>query len=274
MEQNTLWVNKESSLGHKISQQKNSVVILLAVVLAAYVLSVCVAFFWSNAAFAIVQPLFFLAIGIFHFYRLESDFQSLTATQKWIYTVVVATTVFLLFWIASLWGIRFSFLAMLAGAVAFLLPFVLSELAKTYLQLAFGNAALWQVTNEASLTYPDVYLKGIPFRFKLMEEESGNVFFQTEFRTLTDMRLREVFYDMMQKQTKKGIDSAALFNDEKRPYRWLFFTSNFPGWSRALDPNLTLAENNLKKDSVVYVQRLSPGNAVVSKEQKALNVLI
>lgn len=269
-----MWVNKEPTLSHKIGEQKGAVVIVLAAVMVAYVLSVVVAVFWNHMAFALVQGLLFLAVGLLHLSRLRSDFQAFTTTQKWVYSLVVGISIFLLFGLASFWHIRLPFVTMLAGAVAFLLPFVLSELVRTYMQLAFGNAAPWQVSNEVAVAYPDVYLAGMPVRFRILPEGGEQTAFQAEFRTLAEMKLGEVFYDMMQKQAKKGIGHTALFDNKNQPYQWLFFTTNFMGWSRALDPSLSLAENSLKKDSVIYVQRLPASLAAISQKQKELNFLL
>lgn len=274
MKQNTLWVDKEPTLSYKMGQQKTAVAVVLSAVLTAYILSICVALFWSSAAFTIAQPLLFLAVGLLHVYRLKNDFRLLTATQKWIYTLAVAATIFLLFAIAPVWGLRFSFLTMVAGAVAFLLPAVLAELLQTYVQFAFGNATTWQATNEGSLTYPDVYMAGMPVRFKIMLEENEKPSFQTKFRTLAEMNLGEVFYDMAQKQNKKGIDTIDLFDDQKHPYRWLFFTYNFLGLIRPLDSKRSLHSNHLRKNSTIYAQRLLANDVIVSKGQKELNAMI
>lgn len=110
MEQDTVWFDKKPSLTHTISRQRTTVAVTLAVVLAAYAVSVCLALFWNKGVFAGAQVLFFLAAGLFHLNRLQKDLHSLSGPQKWGYTLLLAALVCLLFAVASLWGLRLPWL--------------------------------------------------------------------------------------------------------------------------------------------------------------------
>lgn len=274
MKHDTLLFDEKPALTYKAGHQKLSVAISLAAALVAFALSVCADLFWSHAAFALLQPLVFLTVGILHNIGLEKNSRTLTGVQKWIYTTAIAVSIFLLFGLSSLWKLHLSLLEMFAGTAAFLLPSVVAETFRNYIQLTLGQGGAWQPTREAFITYPDVYMKGIPVLFHVLTEPARSDNVSTTFRVLPEMKLGEAFCNMTQKQAKKENGTVALFDNENKLYHWAFFTRNTFGLSRVLDPNLSLVENNLGKKSVVFAQRLPANVSLLGQEQTTSNSLL
>lgn len=274
MKHNTLLFDEKPGLTYKASHQKLSLAISLAAALIAFALSVCTNLFWSHAAFALVQPLAFLAVGVLHINGLEKNFRNLSHLQKWVYAIMIAVTIFLLFGLSSYWKLHLSLLSMVTGPLAFLLPAVVAETFRNYIQLTLGQGSVWQPTREAFITYPDVYMKGIPVLFHVLTEPARSDNVSTTFRVLPEMKLGEAFCNMTQKQANKGTGAVSLFDDEKKLYHWTFFTRNTLGLSRVLDPNLSLVENNLGKKSVVFAQRLPANVSLINQEQAISNSFV
>lgn len=256
MEQKTLLLTKRSSFTGKIGQQKGAVAFSLAVAVAASILAVVLALFTNDLIFSIAQPLLFLVAGALHYNRMLQDLPVLTPTERWLYSLCIAATILLLLGCSWFWGAYLQVITLLAGPGAFLLPLALAELWRLYVKISFAEPKVWKLTTEMDETYPAIYITGIPLRFKIIDEEAEDSAGIIQARALQRMRLSEAFCDTVQKQNKKGEQGIALTDAEQRPTRWIFYTNDMVIWKRTLDPNLSIIKNNLKRNAVVYAQRL------------------
>lgn len=255
-EQNTWALPKKVTLTGKISQQKGAVAYSLVMVILASTLTVAVAVLASDAVFSVVQPFLFLIVGSLHLRRLRWDLHNLTGAEKWLYTLFMAATILVLLGCSWFWGVYFSAVTLLAGPCAFLVPFVLAELWQVYAEISYGEAKVWKLTSELDNEYPAIYITGVPIRFKVMDTEAEASFGLIETRALPRMKLAEAFCDTVQKQNKKAEQPIHLVDAAQKPTRWVFYTNDMVVWKRSLDPELSIIKNKLKRNAVIYVQRL------------------
>jgi hypothetical protein len=256
MKQNTLWMDKESTLTYKIGQQKSSVTTCIAIVLIAFAISLCVALFWSFAVFSVAQIIIFLIAGSLHLYKLEKDLTMLTTTEKWICTLALGAAILVLYSCSALGGVRMPLVMILAGPGAFIKPFILSEMYRLYQQIAYADAKTWYPVNEMTQSYPDIYPNGVLVRFRIIYGGSRSERFSFQLRTSARMNVGEIFYDVVQKQKKQRLNDIALMNHEQEPFHWVFSTMDMLLWKRTLDPGLSLLQNRVKENSVIYAERV------------------
>jgi hypothetical protein len=256
MEQDTIWMVSKANLSYKLGRQKKSIVTGIAIVLVAYVLCTGIALFGSKATFLLAQPLIFLAAGALHVYRMNNDLRNLTVSERWVFTLALTVTLLLLFTFFFFWN-QFSWFMIFTGPSAFVLPFVLVELYRLYFEISYADARPWHPTNELSMSFPDIYVNGIPVCFKIIQGEGRSETLSVDFLPSVRMKPGEILVDIAQKQIRKGETEVPLFSADEVPFRWIFLTSDKLLWKRALDPNLTLSQNKIKYGNVIYALRMT-----------------
>jgi hypothetical protein len=181
-------------------------------------------------------------------------FRELTTAQEWLFSGAFAFTVFLLLGSLPLWGLQLPFRNMLAGAVSFLLPFVVVELWLAYASLSYEGAVPWQATAEDSVNFPSIYLTGMPVRFRIKPVPGHPSPGVVSFMASGKMKLGEVFQDMVQKQGQKGLPTTPLRDEESTPYTWVFYTSDMLIWNRFLNPAKSLPANGVRRNAIIYAR--------------------
>lgn len=255
MEQNTLWMTEEATLANKANRQKGTVMGSIALVVFAIGVCVCIALYWHDFAFYFAEFFGFLAVGSLHVYRLNRQ-EHINSKERWIFTGSLAVMIFIFFAFFFYWQNRFLWLLIFPGPCAFLLPFFLAESFRLYQQLSFAGAIPWQPTTELQQTNPDIYLNPFPLRFKVNQCLPGKKNTVVDVSTSRRMKVGEIFCDMTQKQKKQGVTEIDLTDESGTAYRWIFLTREFLLWQRPLDPNLTLLQNNVRENAVLYAYRV------------------
>ncbi len=256
MEQNTLYLDKKPTFTYKIGRQKGAVATCMGIVVVAYAISVFVFHLAGHAAFFIVQPIFFIVAGTVHLYIMDKHLQMLTAAERWLYTLTIAAAIPVLFGFSPLWGISLQFGIIMVGFSAFFLPFLLSELWDLYWQISYSGAKVWHLSPEKAIDYPDLYLNGIPVRFRIISGEPGEGMLTVKFQASAKMDLGDIFCDMAQKHNRKSSRKVELSDKEQQPFHWIFTTKDTLLWKRTLDPEKSLRKNRLNDYAVIYAQRV------------------
>lgn len=259
MRHDTLWMAKKLSFAFKTGWQKSPLVHLLTLVVLAFVLSLCTALFRNESVFWAAQSLLFLTTGLLLLWKLNTDWPTLTVSQRWVLTFSLAGTACLLFGLFFLWQSRFSWWVMLVGPAAFLLPFVLTELYRLYWQLSYAGAGAWVPTTELQASYPDIYVNGIPVRFVIIQGEAGADTLTVNCLPSVRMRPGEILADISQKRKKQGESEVHFMAPDGRPYQWIFLTRDQLLWRRPLQPLLTLSQNKVHYGYVVYAMQVNEG---------------
>ena len=260
MEQNTLWIGNKLNLSYLQGRLKKSIVTGIALVLVAYAVCTGIALFGSKAAFLVAQPLIFLAAGALHVYKMNKDLHTLRVAERWLFTLSLTATLFLLFTFFFFWS-QFSWFMVFTGLSAFLLPFVVLELYRLYAEISYAEARTWRPTAELSMSFPDIYVNGIPVCFRIIQGEGSRNSLSIDFLPSVRMKPGEILVDIAQKQKRKGENEFPLFSPEDVPYRWIFLTRDNLLWKRALDPSLTLSQNRIKYGNVIYALRVNEEDA-------------
>lgn len=262
MEQHTFWMTGKTRLTDKLGQQKGAMATCFIIILLTFIVCMVVAFFLNESLFLLVEGLLFLAAGTVHVWMLNKELPGFSHTQRWLFTFSLAGTVVLLFALFFLLQSRFSWLFMVSGPSAFLLPFTALEIYRLYNQVAEAGMTTWYPVSEFSATYPAIYVNGIPVCFKIIMGENREDRFSIDFLPSVRLKPGEILVDIAQKQKRQGGYDIPLLDENGEPYRWVFFTPDQVLWKRALDPALTLSQNRIKYGNVIYAVRVEENDAL------------
>lgn len=268
MDKETLFVDKKTTLTYKISQQKGAVATSIAAVMLAYALCAFAwLFFDSSLMVLLMMPVLFIIVGALHVFLVGRHLGMLTIAEQWVYTLFVAATVLLLSSSSSLWELQLPLNSLFVAPSAFLLPFVLSQMWRLYVRISYGGAKTWQPELDSDTEYPDIYIKGIQVRFRVIPAHPEIPRFSVRFQASNKMVLGEVFIDMLQKQIKKGLPSEILFPPGRQKDEWVFYTRDKLLWKRTLDPDQSIRRNRLKEKKVIYARRVTEGDFFSADQQ-------
>jgi hypothetical protein len=268
MKNDTIFLKKKTDFSYQLRLHKRALAAAVLAVLTAYLLSAATAIWWRPLSLPVLLPFFFLLAGAVYVRLLKKHFRELTTAQEWLFSGGFALTVFLLLGSLPLWGLQLPFRNMLAGAVSFLLPFVVVELWLVYASLSYEGAVPWQATAEDGVDFPSIYLTGLPVRFRIKPVPGHPSPGVVSFMASGKMTLGEVFQDMVQKQGQKGLPATPLRNEEDTPYTWIFYTNDMLIWNRFLDPKKSVQANGVRQNAIIYARPVPNEDVLNSSTNK------
>lgn len=204
---------------------------------------------WSAVIFAAI---FFCAgvLHIFLFPRWVPPAKAFGLNLYLLYSVLM-TVVVIITSLIIFWSNRFHLqsLCFIAG-IAFLLPSLATECFQLFAALPKSNYEPWIFPKSTSPEKKmSLLLNSTLFKIHVQLKKSDDkavLFNITLPRKLTvDTVFRHFFYDHQQ-----TID----LHENGQAYGWHFFANTWYG-RKALDPNLSLAENGIREDDIIYAKR-------------------
>ena len=210
----------------------------------------------------ILQWVAFGLLGAVHVYYLHRRLASLRKERLlfsplgWTVTGGLAAEIFLLltvvYWCTD--GDRFA----LAGVscCAFLLPFVVAGAWENFNAIPEKEYRIWfnpEKMDQFSLTQT----WQLPVRLKVRRKYFD---LREELFPLTvpaRWKLGRFFHQFVLEEESKGAPAFEKEDEAKTPYGWQFYSADFGGIVRKyLDPQRTLEENRVKKNSVIVARRV------------------
>ncbi|MDQ6609397.1 MAG: hypothetical protein M3Y85_06220 [Bacteroidota bacterium] len=241
----------------KLGQNKKNIIAFGCLLLFACLLLASTFFFASYGIAKAIQLVGFLALGYMHLSIMHGNLAILTPTEKLLYSLLLAITIFLIYVVFFLVTKQYGTLLILSNCCAFILFFVTDELWRLYNAASAGKAALWHYSNNAELDQSREFIGYIPIIIKVQIEQHGRVEFTVSFRAPVEMKLSHVFCQMILKQNESGRIPVHFADKNNRPFGWVFFTIGLGGWSKYLNPEETLIENGITDNSVIVVRRVA-----------------
>lgn len=262
MEQDTFRMTGKTMLTDKLGQQKGAMATSFILVLLTFIVCMVIAFFSNESVFLLLEALLFLVAGTAHVFLLNKELPGFSATQRWLFTFSLAGTLVLLFALFYFSQSRFTWLFMVSGPSAFLLPFTVLDVYRLYNQVSAAGMKTWYPVSELSATYPAIYVNGIPVCFKIILGEGREDRLSIDFLPSVRLKPGEILVDIAQKQKRQSGYDIPLLDENGEPYRWVFLTPDRLLWKRALDPGLTLSQNRIKYGNVIYAVRVEEENVL------------
>lgn len=266
MKQESIVIDKKTTLHLKTSSERMTVAGTVVVVGAAFAISICLSLFWNHALSPFLQVLVFLVAGIVHTNTISKASNTLSANGEWVYTLVTTAVILALLGSARFLGPDFPLYLIVSSACAFLFPFSVHDMWKAHVQLALEDARVWQPTHEKEAAYPAFYFNNTPMRFRVLQGR-GLPSVKLKFKVSNELPLGKIYYDLVENKTNKPATVIPLANAHQIPYHWVFFTTDSFVLTRPLDPAKTLAENGLHENKIIYVQKVSPADVSWLTEQ-------
>jgi hypothetical protein len=257
MENNSLYLEDKLDFTYKANRQKGGIAACVLVVVATFLLYLFAVLWWGHPLLYKGLPALFLLSGCAHLFLLQKNLTAFSLAEQWLFTVAMTAMLAGLLGFSSIWDDKLSWQVILAGACAFLLPFTIAELWRVYSDISFSGFRYWQLSDEKADDLPAIYLKSIKVRFKVIQEPAVGRGGIIPVSASARMTLSEVFFAMVQQQNKAGSYAIALRSRELEPYAWVFYKMDMQLWYRSLDPDKSLQENGIGKNSMIYVQRVS-----------------
>lgn len=239
-----------------VQNKKNVTAFTILLVIACLVLGSTVFFRSSNIA-KVVQLTGFLFLGYRHVSIMQGNLAVLSPVEKLVYSLLLATGVFLFLSVFYLLTTSYSLLNSLAASCAFLLVYVLGELWRLYNCISESSITPWYYSDNLSSNQATVFLNSIPLRVKVQIERNGRVEYPIALRAPVKMKLGLIFYHMIKEQNESNKIPVDITDRNNQPYGWIFFTPTIAGWSKPLDPEATLIESNIKPNALIIVRRVA-----------------
>ncbi len=184
-------------------------------------------------------------------------------------TLCVLLNVFYLFLRKDVWLMAFG------SSAAFVLPVFLKLCWRLFTSIPRKEFNTWFPHNRKVTQRAPVFLNSFLVRLKLKQhvtdvDEKIYTVFIPQYNSLGDFFSRFL--------TEHNVYAASFIEDNdgnENKYAWEFFTTAFFGLQlRRLDPLLSMQENKIKKDALVYVKRLMQPNKLPSHKKNILNETI
>jgi len=240
----------------KLVQNKKNVTAFCTLLVIASILLGSTVFFMDRGLATLVQLLGFMALGYLHVAILQGNLAILQPTEKLVYSLILALAVFVFVSAFYFFADNYSLLVVSAAICSFLLPYVLSELWRLYNSISETNVSPWYYSRDLSLYHSSVYSDSIPLRFKVQIEQHGRVEYPIAYKAMEKMKLGTIFYHMIKAHNESGKTQVDFIDRNRQPFGWVFFTPSFAGWSKSLDPEATLIENNIRPNAVIIARRI------------------
>lgn len=247
----------ESAASGFFTKEKHKLVYALSVI---FFTGMCSYFFGSmiqqtpSLLSAIIFTAIFFCIGLLHIFLFLQWIPPVKSTgfnpyllYSFAMAVIVSSTSFIIFWSS---GFHLKNFWVITG-IGFLLPSLVLECWKIFAEMLKVHYKAWHFSSQ---NLPEkkmsLLLNSILFKIHVQlkhTDDKGILFNVTLPRKLAvDAVFRHFFYDH-----QKIIE----LYEHNQPYGWYFFIKTWYG-SKALNPDLSLAENGVKEDVIIYAKRV------------------
>ena len=257
MENNSLYLENKLPFTYNDPPKKAGIAACLLLVVAAVLLCLAGIWWWPHPLFYTSLPLLFFLAGVVHVFLMNQYLPAFRLPMRWLFTSFLALLAGGLLSLIAVWDENLLWLNLLSCSAAFFLPFTIKELWQSYADLSFSQARYWQISGEENNELPAIYLKSIKVRFKVIQEPAVSGTGVIPVTASARMPLRDVFFSMVQKQNRGAGSHIALRSRELEPYTWIFYKMDFYFWYRILDPEKSIQDNSIGKNSLIYAQRVS-----------------
>lgn len=251
----------ETTAGSFFVKEKNR---LLYGLLIVFFTGCCAYFFGSilqqnaSALTAVIFTAIFFCIGVLHVFLFPqwipaADLQVLS--RNLIYAVAMAISISLVSGIVF-WVNHFQLkIVWLVAGIAFLLPVLVMECFRIFITLPVAQYQPWYPSlHRAPEKKMSLLLNSTLFKIHVLVKTTDirpMVFNITLPAKLSvDAVFHHFFYDHR--------ETMDLY-ENNQPYGWNFFIKTWYGF-KAIDPHLSLAENGIKEDVVIYAKRAAVAN--------------
>jgi hypothetical protein len=240
----------------KLVQNKKNFAAFGALVGVTSLLLASTVFFMNGRTATLVQVIGLMALGYVHVAMMKGKLAVWEPVEKLLYSLLLAFVIILFLSSVYLFTPTFPLAVILAGSSAFLLAYVLGELWVSYKRISDSRVTPWFYSNSLTPNQATVFLNSIPIRVKIQIEERGRVEYVIAFRAPVKMKLGLIFYHVIKEQNESGKTPVELLDNNGRPFGWVFFVPSLAGWSKSLDPEATLIENQIGPNAVIIARRV------------------
>jgi len=140
----------------------------------------------------------------------------------------------------------------------FLLPVSTKLCAEHFLNIPKSDYKLWDYHPEKDLPDFDMIDMStiIVVELKIKRHPSDQQLAIIKAKGLPDMRLGDFFHVFVTEYNEKmGSSPIIIFDRNKNTFMWEFFKEGIPLFSNRLDPDLSLAENNVLENQTIIAKR-------------------
>lgn len=251
----------ETTAGSFFVKEKN---LLLYGLLIVFFTSCCAYFFGNilqqnpSAVTAVFFLAIFFCIGVLHVFLFPQWIPAATPqglSRNLLYAIAIAISISLAAGIVF-WSNHFQLkIVWLVTGIAFLLPVLVMECFRIFITLPGANYQPWfPPLHYAPEKKMSLLLNSTLFKIHVLVKttDSRPMIFNITLpeKLSVDAVFHHFFYDHRQ--------TIDLY-ENNQPYGWNFFIKTWYG-IKAIDPRLSLAENGVKEDYIIYAKRAAVAN--------------
>lgn len=222
-------------------------------------------FVWFGLLFTI---LYYLILGVSLLFFMDTNFFKSIGVLE---SLLGKFFIFLLITILSAWLYYLLFnLITISGYVHIIMlnilwvfvPFLFSELKKTYLYIPEPFYAYWRVGKDRDNNeYWDNMdkFKLMQVSIKIRKRTDSEFFSKFDVKIAQEISLGSWFNKFIEDQNYRFPNNAIETNENDENMGWVFYTSKyfqFPLFIRTLDPKIPILRSNIKNKQIIYAKRV------------------
>lgn len=225
-------------------------------------------FIWFGLLFTV---LYYLVLGIGLLYFMDTNFFKGIGVLE---SLLGKFFIFLIVTVLSSWlyYLLFNFIT-ISGYVHIIMlnifwvfvPFLFTELKKTYLYIPDPFYAFWRVGKDGKDENNNEYWDNID-KFRLMQvsikikKRSDSEFFSKfDVKIAQEVNLGNWFNKFIEDQNYRFPNNAIETNETDENMGWIFYTSKyfqFPLFIRTLDPKIPILRSNIQNKQIIFAKRV------------------
>lgn len=209
----------------------------------------------------------FLFLGYFYLNNIQKKLYTLSYAEQNAYTCFLSLLIFLS--ISALLYFRGSYwpLMVIASTFCFLLPFITANAWRVFNGLFVSQHLVWQYSDDLGNKQSFVSFSNMPIRLKFLAKPTSSSETVIASTAPVRMKLGTVFFHIIQQQNDGQRKRIEHTDENGTPFFWEYYTLELGGWSKLyLNPEKSIAENNIKPNSIIVVRRVSETELYVDAE--------
>lgn len=241
-------------LTDKITANRKTFLLFIAVLFAACLLVGCASLFVKFPYIGLLQLTGIIVLGIIYTVITERRFADQNSPGHFLKGVYISLALFFALGVAYFFSQQFNFLDVFAVSCAFLLPAAVIESWHAFNAIPKSEKDTWYYSKDIPPPSNISYIENTKVKLRIVVDEAKTVNLVTSLPTT--LELEKAIYYVISENDPFHDGEGTFFKTNDEPYGWVFYTRNLFSKTYFV-PDNTLFENRIKPNTVIYAERIS-----------------
>ena len=233
---------------------KKSAIPFVALLFIACLVTGCAHFFYNGRFIFLMQLCTLLLLGCVYVNFMHKKDIDADGNDAFIYSLFIAIAMLAALSAVYYFAGRLQFMNIVYFSSAFLLPGVIMESWRLFIDLPSGQKQVWFYAKEIPEEPLFVYLENKPVRVKIIIDDIP------PFTVLTaaplTLPLGMAFFYILKKEDGSRHWLKQFVKEDGRPYGWVFYSTNYGLWKTYFNPEENLHRNGIRSNSLIVAKRI------------------